>query len=101
MWGKKKKNSVEVPAVVEVGGKSWFTKDVGGVPTALDRFEALDLLNAIHKEIQLGNIGKAMKLSGMNPAPFGEPESLEQLTQAFTVRMHDLMRYAGLSDEDR
>lgn len=99
MWGKKKKS--EPVQAVEINERVWFTKDVAGVPTAIDRFEALDLLNAIHKELQLGNVGKAMALSGMSPAPFGEPESIEQLSQAFSVRVADLMKYAGLSDEDR
>lgn len=65
-------------------------------PKELDRFEALDLLVKVQAELEAGRYGTAMKLVGMTDDLFPEGQTLEELTQAFSVRLGDLTKKAGL-----
>jgi hypothetical protein len=62
----------------------------------VNRFEALDTLYKVNKLIQEDQFGQAMIAIGMNDEAFPEGQSLEELLQAFQVRIADLMRVAGI-----
>jgi len=62
----------------------------------LNRFEAIDKLYKVQKLIDKELFGQAMLEIGMNDEQFPEGQSLEELLQAFQVRVADLMKVAGV-----
>jgi hypothetical protein len=62
----------------------------------VNRFEAIDKLYKVQKLIDKEQFGQAMLEIGMNDDQFPEGQSLEELIQAFQVRVADLMRVAGV-----
>lgn len=62
----------------------------------MNRLEALDRIETIMKHISNKELAKAMMAAGMTDEHFPEGVPLEELTQAFEVRVADLCRVAGL-----
>ena len=62
----------------------------------MNRFEAIDKLYKVQKLIDKELFGQAMLEIGMNDEQFPEGQSLEELLQAFQVRVADLMKVAGV-----
>lgn len=62
----------------------------------MNRFEAIDKLYKVQKLIDKDLFGQAMLEIGMNDDQFPEGQSLEELLQAFQVRVADLMKVAGV-----
>jgi len=66
----------------------------------LDRFQALDLLVVVQKLMDESRYGSAMLMVGMTEAAFPSNDSnLQELMDAFKVRLADLMRRAGVRAE--
>jgi hypothetical protein len=62
----------------------------------LTRFEALDLLIAVHSLLRQERYGEAMETIGMTDDIFESDQSLHELMQAFQIRYIDLARYVGI-----
>lgn len=62
----------------------------------MNRFEAIDKLYKVQKLIDKELFGQAMLEIGMTDEQFPEGQSLEELLQAFQVRVADLMKVAGV-----
>lgn len=59
------------------------------------RFEAIEILMKINTSIEAQNYAEAFRLAGISEDLFdGEP--LDRVTQAFEVRLADLMKIAGI-----
>ena len=76
--------------------KVWFAKKRKDKTVALTRYEAIDLLCAIHQDLLENRYGSAMEKIGMDPELFGPEQTLDELAEVFMVRLVDLQRYAGV-----
>lgn len=62
----------------------------------MNRFEAIDKIYKIQELMDQKQLGQAMIEAGMTDEQFPDGQSLEELLQAFQVRVADLMKLAGL-----
>jgi hypothetical protein len=74
----------------------WFAKSKSTGDVAMTRFEALALLQKVSMLISQEKIFEAMAAIVMDDSVFPEGQKLEEIFQAFEVRLADLMKYAGI-----
>lgn len=67
-----------------------------GVMVPINRFEAIDLLIKIQRLLNEEKYGEAMMAIGMDDSVFPEGQTLEEIFQAFQVRLSDLAKQAGV-----